>query len=312
MIIPWELNFYTDSFIPLLRNEHSSGGINMNFIYCYENKINHHKYVGQTNNLAVRYSAHESASWNPNSKDYNCLFHKKIRQYGLNNFTFYCLEEIDSNDQEYIDSRESFWIKELNSWCSYGEGYKENTGEKKIKKNLSLSDEEINKIKDLIKTTDLEFTKIANMFNTYRDFVSRVNLGRYSFDPNEDYPLRITRSWREVPQEIKMRIAQEILSSNARFEDIAKKYQVSRHLVQQINSGESNLVCDLIFPLRKTNKRLTKEQEDIVKQGLLNGEKTKVIAERAGVSKDVVQRRREKYKNETCNDYPSEGEYGHY
>lgn len=50
----------------------------MNFIYCYENKLNHHKYVGQTNNLKVRYSAHKSQAFNPNSKDYNCLFHKKF------------------------------------------------------------------------------------------------------------------------------------------------------------------------------------------------------------------------------------------
>ena len=74
----------------------------MHYIYCYENKINHHKYVGQTNNLKVRYSAHESQSGNPNSKDYNCLFHKKIREYGLSNFDFYVLEEIDSDDGDYV------------------------------------------------------------------------------------------------------------------------------------------------------------------------------------------------------------------
>ena len=73
----------------------------MNFIYCYENKLNHHKYVGQTNNLKVRYSAHKSQAFNPNSKDYNCLFHKKIRQYGLENFDFYCLEEINKSLERY-------------------------------------------------------------------------------------------------------------------------------------------------------------------------------------------------------------------
>lgn len=58
----------------------------MNFIYCYENKLNHHKYVGQTNNLKVRYSAHKSQASNPNSKDYNCLFHKKNSSIWLRKF----------------------------------------------------------------------------------------------------------------------------------------------------------------------------------------------------------------------------------
>ena len=48
------------------------------------------------------------------------------------------------------------------------------------------------------------------------------------------------------------------------FEDIAKKYQVSRHLVQQINSGESNLVCDLIFPLRKSAKKVAKTARKVL------------------------------------------------
>lgn len=270
----------------------------MNFIYCYENKLNHHKYVGQTNNLKVRYSAHKSQAFNSNSKDYNCLFHKKIRQYGLENFDFYCLEEINSNDQEYIDSRESYWIKLLNSWCRYGEGYNETTGGKQFKKNLSISDEQLEEIKSLIKNSDLEFAKIAEKFNIYRDFISRINIGRYGFDEKETYPLRVTRDWREVPQEVKLQIAREILETSIPLQEIANRYKVSKHLVQQINSGESNLESDLVFPLRKTNKRLTSEQEDIILQGIINNEKTRVISEKAGVSMSAVQIRRKKYKKE--------------
>lgn len=269
----------------------------MNYIYCYENKINHHKYIGQTNNLKTRYSAHDSQAHNPNSKDYNCLFHKKIREYGLENFDFYCIEEIDNNDQEYIDSREVFWIKTLNSWCRYGQGYNENTGGKQFRKNLSLSDEEIEQIKNLIKNTDLEFTKIAEQFNIYRDFISRVNKGLYGFDPQENYPLRVTRDWGEVPQEVKLQIAEEILNTKTPLKEIAKKYQISEHLIQQINSGESNLQCDFTFPLRKTNKRLTQEQEEIIKQGLANGLKAVKIAELANVSPSAVYGRKKRYKN---------------
>lgn len=300
MVIPWEIIFYTVSLILSLINESKceKRSDKMNFIYCYENKLNHHKYVGQTNNLKIRYSAHKSQAFNPNSKDYNCLFHKKIRQYGLENFDFYCLEEINSNDQEYIDSRESYWIKLLNSWCRYGEGYNETTGGKQFKKNLSISDEQLEEIKSLIKNSDLEFAKIAEKFNIYRDFISRINIGRYGFDEKETYPLRVTRDWREVPQEVKLQIAREILETSIPLQEIANRYKVSKHLVQQINSGESNLESDLVFPLRKTNKRLTSEQEDIILQGIINNEKTRVISEKAGVSMSAVQIRRKKYKKE--------------
>lgn len=268
----------------------------MVFIYCYENKINHHKYVGQTNNLKTRYAAHESQSINSNSKDYNCLFHKKIRQYGLNNFDFYVLEEIEEdNNQEFIDSREVFWIKTLNTWCRYGQGYNETTGGQQFKKNISLTDEQIQEIKNLIKNTDLEFTKIALQYNTYRDCISRINQGIYGFDKNENYPLRITRTWREIPQDTKEQIAEEIKNTSQTFSQIAKRFNVSEHLVNQINNGYSNLQKTYIYPLRKTNQKLTQEQENKIYQLLKDNCKVVDIAKEVGVSRGTVSKRKKKY-----------------
>ena len=51
----------------------------MNYIYCYTNKINGHKYVGKTNNLERRKREHRSNANNPLSKEYNYLFHRKLR-----------------------------------------------------------------------------------------------------------------------------------------------------------------------------------------------------------------------------------------
>lgn len=66
----------------------------MNYIYCYTNKINQHKYVGQTNNLNRRIREHKSCSFNENSTSYNDLIHKKIREYGIDNFSIEVLETI--------------------------------------------------------------------------------------------------------------------------------------------------------------------------------------------------------------------------
>ena len=266
----------------------------MYYIYCYENKINHHKYIGQTNNLKRRFLSHKNSAFNESSKDYNCLFHKKLRQYGIDNFDFYVVEELDTNDSDYVDFRESFWIQKLNTWCRYNQGYNETTGGKQYKKSLAISDEDIKQIKYLLKNTDLEMASIAKKFNTYRDCVSFINQGKYCYDNNESYPLRVTRTWREVPQEIKQAIAEEIINTKIPLKDLVKKYKVSEHLIVQINNGYSNLQGDYHYPLRKTNT-ITKEQEQIIYDGLLNKERLCDIARKAGVSTDTVRRRREKY-----------------
>lgn len=268
----------------------------MNYIYCYKNKINGHKYIGQTNNLKVRYSAHKSQSYNPNSKDYNCLFHKKIREYGLENFDFYVLEEIQNMDSEYVDFRESYWIEKENSWARYGKGYNENTGGKQYKKSLTLSDKEIEEIKKLIKTTNLTFTEISKKYNTYRDFIRRINLGWYGFNENEKYPLRITRNWREIPQDIKYEIALLLRDTKIPYKEIMIKYGVSEHFLSNLNTGKDNFDSkDFTYPIRKSNQRLTDEQEKIIKEGLLNKEKIKDIALKANVNRSTVSNRKKQY-----------------
>ena len=55
MVIPWEISLYITKCIFLLKNRRKMEVDIMHYIYCYRNKINGHKYVGQTNNLGVRY-----------------------------------------------------------------------------------------------------------------------------------------------------------------------------------------------------------------------------------------------------------------
>ena len=148
----------------------------MKYIYCFENKINHHKYIGQTNNPTVRYTAHKNAAYNSNSKDYGCLFHQKIREYGIDNFDFYILEIIEDNQSnEYVDFREQFWIEQEKSWARYGQGYNQTTGGTQYKKSLPLSDTQLTAIRNELKNTEKTITEIANDFGTYRDCISYIN-----------------------------------------------------------------------------------------------------------------------------------------
>ena len=175
------------------------------------------------------------------------------------------MEEIDSDDSDFIDYREQFWIQEENSWCRGGQGYNQTSGGTQYKKSLSISDETIIAIKHLLKTTDISFNEIATRFNTYRECIARINTGKYAFDVNEAYPLRITREWHQIQNDVKIDIANALLNTKMTQKDIAKKYQVSVHLVANINQGNSNLQGDYVYPLRPLRADATRANKYVKK-----------------------------------------------
>lgn len=80
-----------------------------NCIYCFTNKINGKKYIGQTKNLNKRLIGHRSRS----GKD-NLPFHNAINKYGFDNFEIEILIE-NINLQEKLDEYEKFFIKKFNT-----------------------------------------------------------------------------------------------------------------------------------------------------------------------------------------------------
>lgn len=90
----------------------------MGIIYCYTNKINQKKYVGQTLNPKQRFSQHKSAAFNPDSKEYNSVLHRAFRKYGYENFTY---EILASNlDIEKMNELEKYYINLFNCIVPYG------------------------------------------------------------------------------------------------------------------------------------------------------------------------------------------------
>lgn len=80
----------------------------MYYIYCYTNKINQHKYIGQTNNLKRRIREHHYCAFNKKSFSYNHLIHKKIREYGEENFEITIIEKIYTEDIQKVNERERY------------------------------------------------------------------------------------------------------------------------------------------------------------------------------------------------------------
>ena len=90
----------------------------MGFIYFCKNLINNKGYVGQTStSLKERKRTHIKDALA--EKD-DVIFHKAIRKYGEENFSWEVLEECDNN---LLNEREIFWIKEKNTFFQTGFGY---------------------------------------------------------------------------------------------------------------------------------------------------------------------------------------------
>lgn len=81
-------------------------------IYCFVNKINHKKYVGQSINIYDRKNQHKYRYSINTDSGYRSAFHAALRKYGWDNFSFYILEECSIED---LDRKEQHWIQKLNS-----------------------------------------------------------------------------------------------------------------------------------------------------------------------------------------------------
>lgn len=138
----------------------------MKCIYGYKNIISGRWYVGQTTiGVRERHRLHLSGSFNKKASDYDTLFHKKIREYGEENFELVILEKVRSIEE--LDEREIFWIKEKRSYVKEN-GYNLTTGGQRRKDGSYLdarsafaTHEEIESVIEEIKDLNNKLTDLA-------------------------------------------------------------------------------------------------------------------------------------------------------
>ena len=80
------------------------------YIYLITNLINNKKYVGQTSDFTRRMTQHKTQDVQ--------LIDKKIKEYGIQNFTFQIIDEND--DPEIINQLEKDYIQQYNSLVPTG------------------------------------------------------------------------------------------------------------------------------------------------------------------------------------------------
>ena len=111
-------------------------------VYCIENTLNNHKYIGQTTRtLERRISEHFNGA--EHDRNQNRAVYQAINKYGKENFISYKVDNAIS--QEELDIKESYWIDHYNTFLS--NGYNMTAGGQTEKKNHS-SEEISNKLSE--------------------------------------------------------------------------------------------------------------------------------------------------------------------
>lgn len=96
-------------------------------IYCFTNKINQKKYIGSTIvQPNIRYNQHIYNATHENAHQYNYPLYQAIRKYGIENFEFTILEQLECTEEE-IREREKEYILELETISPKGYNQTSNT-----------------------------------------------------------------------------------------------------------------------------------------------------------------------------------------
>lgn len=255
----------------------------MHYIYCYTNKLNGHKYVGQTNNIKRRIREHVSCATNPAASSYNDLIHKKIRQYGEENFIIEVIETLYTNDQDEVNKREMYWIDKLQSFRGTGLGYNSDKGGSR-KASSVLTEEQLQELKREIKQ-GVPFFDLEEKYSISPSFLSSINHGVYFFDENETYPLfKYYKTDEDYDELIEL-----LLNSPLTLADIARQLGIGYSTVKKINAGTLRSGLYPTYPIR--SKSANEMRAEMIKDLLLNSAYSKKeIAQLTNSSSETIRR----------------------
>lgn len=218
--------------------------IKLGIIYCYTNKINGKKYIGQTINPQIRYNAHKSNYQNPKNNEYNSLLHRAFRKYGFENFQYEILVK-DIDNIELLNELEIYYIKKFNSQSP--NGYNVESGgknclkpqtlehrKKEIWGQAKLTEEEVIELrlayKDNKSPTQIYNEKYKDRLH-YNSFLNIWIGKRYSLIMPEVFQ---DGRHTKLTAEIVKRIRKDRLESKLSYDKLAEKYGVSKGTIADI------------------------------------------------------------------------------
>lgn len=222
----------------------------MGIIYCYTNKINNKKYVGQTINPKQRKSSHKSDAFNPSSKQYDAPLHRAFRKYGYENFSYEVL--IDGIDDIFLlNELEIYYIKKLKSKVPNGYNIEAggnnashpHTEESKTKlmwSHSKLTEQEVIELRLAYKNKESP-SKIYNEKYKerlhYNSFLNIWTGSRYSKVMPEVFEEKKRHTKLDV--ETVSKIKKDRKELNLSYSKLAKKYNISKSTIADICKGRT-------------------------------------------------------------------------
>jgi group I intron endonuclease len=128
-------------------------------IYKITNNLDNKVYIGKSSMIENRWDYHRKNYENPT--DWDKTLYKAFRKYGLENFSFEILEEIETNDLDLVDSREVYWIKKLSSHVKTGKGYNLTLGGQSLGRHKEITEEKVRLVVKLLGENQLTQKAIA-------------------------------------------------------------------------------------------------------------------------------------------------------
>lgn len=192
-------------------------------IYKITNQINGKCYIGQSVDIEKRWHQHKRRSLVLGSTEYDSYFHRAIRKYGLENFSFEVLEECL---KEELNEKETFYVSRYSS-NQVESGYNLTAGGDSVsQKSKKLSDEELQNVISDLKNTTLSQAEIGQKYNIAQTTVSGINRGEFRYQENETYPLRdsnVIRGWNLIKPKVEKEIQSKTKETNIKICPICGK-----------------------------------------------------------------------------------------
>lgn len=260
-------------------------------------------YIGMSNSIKRRINEHNC------SKPRNILY-QVINKYGKIT-EFEILEEIPSNDRNYMEERERYYISFYKTLVTEN-GYNILKGGDSSNQigidnfNSKLSEDELLKIKQFLSEDKMTIRQIAEYFSVSLDVIENINLGNTYILEGQNYPIRKKKVVSaKLPEEKIREVISILMNSNITQVEIAKNFQVTEEVIKKINKGEGPYHIDgIIYPIRNKNtnrRKFSSEQIELIISDLSSSILTQIeIAKKFNCGRKLIGQinRGEKYFNE--------------
>lgn len=123
-----------------------------------------------------------------------------------------------------------------------------NTGSKRKRENVTypiqsmtrgrkITDESCLNIIKLIKETKMSYEEIAELYNVSGSLISDINRGKFSYLPEDDYPIREIKKVKKLSEEEVKEIVCDLENSCDSIAEIARRKNRSGKTITEINQG---------------------------------------------------------------------------